>query len=98
MSEEPGQPAIPAWEGAAERLYANALAISGGPFDVTLVFGLQQSAPGSATVPPVEEVVRVSMSWGHAKSIVPLLAKIVADYESANGQVPSPGFDEFWKA
>lgn len=74
-------------------------AVNGGPFDVTVVFGLQQqevpAQPGQE--PRVEEVVRVSMSWAHAKSLIPLLARVVADYESKMGQVPSPGFDDQWK-
>jgi hypothetical protein len=89
----------PTWKGAAEKVYTNAVAISGGPFDVTLVFGLQQQErpdrPGDR--PAVEEVVRVSMSWGHAKSMIPLLARVVADYESKVGEIPAPGFENFWR-
>lgn len=99
MSDQPAEQVVPEWEGPGQQVYANVLGINGGPFDVTLVFGLQQAAvPAREGVPPVTEVVRVSMSWGHAKSIIPLLAKLVAEYEEANGQVPSPGFDDFWKA
>jgi uncharacterized protein DUF3467 len=83
-------------------VYVNVLKISGGPFDVMLIFGIQQSPPeGTATgqeTPPIDEAVRVSMSWGHAKSIIPLLAKMVADYESKYGQVPAPGFEDDWRA
>ena len=89
----------PAWKGAGERVYTNAVAINGGPFDVTLVFGLQQqeqpAQPDERA--PVQEVVRVSMSWGHAKSMIPLLARVVADYESKVGEIPAPGFEGFWK-
>jgi len=46
----------------------------------------------------LEEVARVSMSWGHAKSMIPLLAKMVADYESKYGEVPAPGFGDNWRA
>ena len=98
MSDQPeDQPAN--WEGPAERAYANTVAISGGPFDLTLIFGLQQPpvVPGPAEQ-GVQEVVRVSMSWGHAKSMIPLLARAVAEYETKFGQVPSPGFDENWRA
>lgn len=37
------------------------------------------------------------MSWGHAKSMIPLLASMVAEYEGQFGQVPAPGFDQMWK-
>jgi hypothetical protein len=88
------------WEGAAERAYANSVAINGGPFDITLIFGLQQQPSPSQPVaqPPVQEVVRVAMSWGHAKSMIPLLARMVAEYETKFGPIPSPGFDENWRA
>lgn len=92
-------PQEPVWSGDAERTYANAVKVHGGPFDAMLIFGLLQPAPG---VPPdqppeVTEVARVSMSWGHLKSMVPLLARMVADYESKVGQIPAPGFDDQWK-
>lgn len=63
-----------------------------------LLFGLQEAAPGvgESQPPAIKEVVRVSMSWGHAKSMIPLLAKMVADYEQKYGQVPAPGFDDIW--
>lgn len=80
-------------------MYTNALKASGAAFDVTLVFGLLQPGPGApADQPPVvSEVARVSMSWGHLKSMVPLLARLVADYESKVGQIPAPGFEDQWK-
>jgi hypothetical protein len=89
----------PTWKGTAENVYTNAVAINGGPFDVTLVFGLQQQANPAqpAEGAQVQEVVRVSMSWGHAKSMLPLLARVVADYESKVGEIPAPGFQEFWR-
>ncbi len=34
------------------------------------------------------------MSLGHAKSMLPLLARAIADYESQVGEIPSPGFEE----
>jgi Protein of unknown function (DUF3467) len=88
------------WLDQGEHLaYANVLAINSGAFDVTLVFGRQDQPvpthPGN--VAPVREVVRVAMSWGHAKSMIPLLAKIVTDYESRFGEIPAPGFGESWK-
>ena len=95
MSEQPATP--PSWTGEGPRFYANALGITGGPFDVMLVFGMQQPGIGGAEQ-SIEEVARVSMSWGHAKSIIPLLAKMVAYYESKYGEVPAPGFEENWRS
>ena len=97
MSEAPDQAP---WRGPTEPLYANSLAINGGPFDLVLVFGVQQPPlPGSPEdgSAPVQEVVRVAMSWGHAKSMIPLMARMVAEYEEKFGEVPSPGFGETWR-
>jgi Protein of unknown function (DUF3467) len=82
-------------------VYANVVGINGGPFDVMLIFGMMQAPPGGPPgerQAPIEEVVRVSMSWGTAKSMIPLLAKMVADYESKYGSVPAPGFEDNWGA
>ncbi len=99
MSDEAAEP--PAWSGPAKQVYANAVKIHGGAFDVMLAFGLQQGpvdGPEDGRPAPVEEVVRVSMSWAHAKSMIPLLARLVADYEAKYGEVPAPGFDDNWRA
>lgn len=90
----------PTWNGPANQVYANAVKIGGGGFDVMLTFGLQQVADAASeqNQPPIGEVVRVSMSWAHAKSMIPLLARMVADYESKYGEVPAPGFGDNWRA
>jgi hypothetical protein len=36
-------------------------------------------------------VVRVAMSWAHLKSMIPLFVRVVADYETKLGQIPTPG-------
>lgn len=89
----------PTWDGPAEPVYANAMSVNGGAFDVMLIFGLMQAAPANPgqAVQRIGEVARVSMSWGHVKSMIPLLAKMVADYESTYGEVPAPGFGDNWK-
>lgn len=97
----PAPSAAPEWTNQGENVvFANALTINGGAFDVMLVFGRQDQpipvVPNSQ--PPVTEVVRVGMSWGHAKSMIPLLARMVAQYEERFGAVPAPGFDENWRA
>jgi hypothetical protein len=35
------------------------------------------------------------MSLSHAKSMLPLMAKVIADYEQKFGQIPAPGFGDF---
>jgi hypothetical protein len=81
-------------------VYVNTVKVAGGPFDVQLVFGLSQPASVTATneAPTIDEVVRVAMSWAHAKAMIPILAKVVADYESKVGEVPAPGFEDQWRA
>jgi hypothetical protein len=87
------------WVGdTAELQYANVMKIAGGPFDVTLVFGQQDHTAGRQPgQTPASEVARIAMSWAHLKSMIPLLARVVADYETEVGEIPSPGFDQFWK-
>jgi hypothetical protein len=101
VTAEPQQPAPPApeWQGdPGERVYANVMKIAGGPFDVLLTFGIQKHPDQPGQVPVVTEVAEVSMSWAHLKSMIPVMAKVVADYESRFGPVPAPGFGENWKA
>ncbi|MGH3965072.1 MAG: DUF3467 domain-containing protein [Pseudonocardiaceae bacterium] len=82
----------------AENFYTNAMMVAAGPFDVTLVFGHQDHAHATAGAQPVSrEVARVAMSWAHLKSMLPLLAKLVASYETQFGEIPAPGFEENWK-
>ena len=44
-----------------------------------------------------EIVARLAMSLAHAKSLLPVLAKVIADYESKFGEITVPGFDELGK-
>lgn len=74
------------------------MGITGNAFDVMFIFGMQQPPAGGTGEAITREIARISMSWGHAKSIIPLLAKVVAEYESKYGEVPAPGFDDNWKA
>ena len=89
------------WAGEpAALLYTNSMGIAAGPFDVTLIFGQQDNAARTQVnpTPATKELARVSMSWAHAKSIIPLLARVVAEYEQQVGEIPAPGFDQNWKA
>ena len=73
-------------------LYANVVAITGGPFDLVLDFGFQTPEHRNRRSTEFDPVARVAMSIGHAKSMLPMLAKLVADYERQFGAVPAPGF------
>jgi hypothetical protein len=80
--------------------YANVVSVNPGPFDVSLTFGEQDYSRHLPDLPEGVEthaVVKVAMSWGHLKSMVPLLAKVVAGYEEQFGEIPAPGFDTMWK-
>lgn len=101
VGDEQPEGRLGGWTGErAELLYANSMGIAGGPFDVTLIFGQQDNAARSPAtpIPASTELVRISMSWAHAKSIIPLLARVVAQYEQELGEIPAPGFDQNWKA
>lgn len=84
------------------RFYANLINLWSGPYDVTITF-----LEGDGTVLPegvdgphavrITPVAQVVMSWGHAKAILPLIVKMIAQYEEANGEIPAPGFDQMSK-
>ena len=78
-------------------VYANVVDFTVGPFDIVVDFGFkgpEESRRGSADY---EVVSRVAMSLPHAKSMLPILAKLIADYESRIGPITAPGFDDFSK-
>ena len=77
-------------------VYANVVQMTAGPFDMVLDFGYhspEELARGQEA--DHEVVARVTMSLSHAKSMLPLMAKIIADYEQKFGPIPSPGFGDF---
>ncbi len=89
MPDNPSTPPPPA--------YVNVMDVTMGPFDVVIDFGFkgpEQSRRGSADY---DIVARIAMSPGHAKSMLPLLARMIADYEQQVGPIPAPGFDDMAK-
>lgn len=81
-----------------EPVYANVVQMLIGPFDIVLDFGFrspEEAVRGQEA--GYDVVARVAMSVGHAKSMLPLLAKLIADYEDKFGQIPAPGFDDFMR-
>jgi hypothetical protein len=89
------------WAGSpAQQLYANVMMVAAGPFDVTVVFGHHDNVGALRALSQemtTTEVVRIAMSWAHLKSMIPLLVRVVACYETKLGQIPAPGFDQDWK-
>jgi hypothetical protein len=75
-------------------VYANVVQMTTGPFDLVMDFGFktpEQAMEGSAEY---DTTVRVAMSLAHAKSMIPLLAQVIAQYEQQVGQITAPGFDD----
>lgn len=78
----------------APRFYANVVDVTAGPFDLVMQFGYKtpdQTRRGSTDY---EHVAEIAMSLGHAKTMLPMLARVIASYEKNVGQIPAPGFDD----
>jgi hypothetical protein len=98
VEDEPGNANAAQWIREAETtVYANIVSVNAGGFDVSLTFGEQNHTRVRPEGPEIHPVVKVTMSWGHLKSMVPLLARVVASYEQQFGEIPAPGFDNLWK-
>lgn len=107
MSEDV-QPETPASESPAEfdgapiEVYANIVEMNLGPYDFTMDFGFQSPEhrrdreSGDRNVVGTK-LVRISMSHAHAKSMIPILARLVANLETNAGTIPTPGFDDLAK-
>ena len=81
--------------------YANVVQMNIGPYDVTMDFGynavenlFDAAASDEPTILVPQRVARITMSHGHAKSMIPLIAKLIANLEENVGSIPTPGFDE----
>jgi len=78
-------------------VYANVAQITTGPFDLVIDFGFKPPESIQKGSTDHEIVVRVAMSLSHAKSLIPLLANSIAQYEQRVGPITTPGFDEMSK-
>ncbi len=78
-------------------VYANVVNMTAGPFDVVLDFGFRPPESIQRQSPDYEVVSRVAMSLAHAKTMLPLLARIIAEYEEKVGPITAPGFEDFGK-
>jgi hypothetical protein len=102
MPDEPAEPGKAA-EPALPRFYANLVNIATSPYDVTLTWieadptVLREDQIGPHAM-RMEAVAQVVMPLGHAKALIPLLVKVISQYETKFGQIPAPGFDETSKS
>jgi hypothetical protein len=100
--ENDGQFKSPTSSQAPPRFYANVVNVASGPFDVTFTFlhtdttklpdtAVSETKWGGSGL-SVE--CQVYMSLGHAKAMIPLIVRQIAEFEEKWGVIPSPGFDE----
>ena len=85
---------MPDPESPPPTLYANVVQMTTGPFDVVMDFGFRSPEHLRNRPSEFDLVARVAMSLAHAKSMLPLLAKVIADYEAQVGPITAPGFDD----
>jgi hypothetical protein len=77
-----------------ETVYANVVQATMGPFDLVLDFGFKDPERQRAGSAEFDVVARVAMSLAHAKSMLPLIARLVAEYEQKIGPITAPGFED----
>lgn len=85
---------MPAGSDSPSVVYANVVQITAGPFDVVMDFGFKKPEQTQKGSPDYEIVARIAMSLAHAKTMLPMLAKMIADYEENVGPITAPGFDD----
>lgn len=78
-------------------VYANVVQLTTGPFDLVMDFGFKTPEQTQQGAAEYNSVVRVAMSLAHAKSMVPILANIIAQYEQQVGPITAPGFEDLSK-
>lgn len=81
-------------EDEPELVYANAAEVTLGAFDIVFDFGFKPPENARLQSTVYNKRVRVVMSLGHAKSMLPIIARLIAEYESKVGPITAPGFDE----
>ncbi len=89
MTDPPPSQDIPSF-------YVNVVEMQSQPFDLIMTFGTQSLADTSKheTKNLWRPSLRIQMSHAHAKTMLPMLAKMLADYEARFGTIPAPGFDQ----
>jgi len=79
-------------EQEAPFFYANVMQAYLGAFDFTIDFGYKP--PEEQGTARFTKVCTVGMSLSHAKTMLPILARLIAQYESSFGTIPAPGYEE----
>lgn len=74
-------------------VYTNVVQMTTGPYDLVMEFGFKTPEQTQRGSTEYETVVRVAMSLSHAKSMIPLIANQIAQYEQQVGEIPAPGFE-----
>jgi hypothetical protein len=78
-------------------VYANVVSVTAGPFDLVIDFGFKPPESTKRQSPDYEIVARVAMSLAHAKTMLPILARVIAQYEEKVGPITAPGFEDMGK-
>jgi hypothetical protein len=94
MKPLPGAESMPVNADPPPVVYTNVVQITAGPFDVVLDFGFKPPEQTRKGSPDYEIVARVAMSLAHAKTMLPILAKMIAEYEDKVGPITAPGFED----
>lgn len=75
-------------------VYANVVQMTSGPYDLVMDFGFRTPEQTTRRSTEYQTVVRVAMSLSHAKTMIPIMAQLVAEYERQVGPITAPGYDE----
>ncbi len=86
MADNPPQP-----------VYANVVNFTMGAYDLVIDFGFKTPEHAAKQSLDYEIVARVAMSLAHAKSMLPILARLIAQYEGQVGPITAPGYEDFSK-
>lgn len=70
-------------------IYANTAGMRGGPFDMSLEFGYVVPKMENEDPVPPTWLVRIAMSYEHARAFHELLGQQLDSYEDAVGKLPS---------
>lgn len=89
LPESPKYKWVPPRDGhPIPELYTNYIVTSWSMYDIRARIGqLVPSGEGKGDF-VVEERAALTLTWQHAKAVAGLLAKLVSDYERANGEIP----------
>jgi hypothetical protein len=71
-----------------EVLYCNVLSVVISPFDFVFDFGYKTPEQAKAKSVEYEIVARIAMSPQHAKSMLPILKRMIKEYEDKIGHIP----------